>query len=67
MYILHNNITHCVSFPQDNGDILIASCGQDMFVRVWRLSKEQTKDPSIVDDELKVKKNSFTVSSQSEH
>ena len=50
--------------PLDSGDILIASCGQDMFVRVWRLSKEQAKDSSTVDDELKVKKNSFTVSSQ---
>jgi len=63
MYILCNEL----SFPQDVGDILIASCGQDMFVRVWRLSKEQTKDSSIVDDELKVKKNSFTVFSQSEY
>ena len=50
--------------PLDSGDTLIASCGQDMFVRVWRLSKEQAKDSSAVDDELKVKKNSFTVSSQ---
>ena len=50
--------------PVDSGDILIASSGQDMFVRVWRLSKEQTRDPSAVDDEIKVKKNSFTVSLQ---
>lgn len=50
--------------PLDSGDILIASSGQDMFVRVWRLSKEQTRDPSAADDELKVKKNSFTVSLQ---
>ena len=50
----------------DTGDILIASCGQDMFVRVWRLSQELVKDSSATDDELKVKKNFFTVSSQSE-
>ena len=52
--------------PIDTGDILIASCGQDMFVRVWRLSQELVKDSSNADDELKVKKNSFTVLSQSE-
>lgn len=54
-----------ISFAEDNHDILIASCGQDMFIRVWRLSKELTSDPTPDGkDELKVKKNSFTVSLQ---
>lgn len=64
MYSVVCDYSHII--PLDTDDILIASCGQDMFVRVWRLSKEVTKDSSTVDDELKVKKNSFTVSSQSE-
>ena len=46
----------------DTGDILIASCGQDMFIRVWRLSHEVAKKPTS-DDDLKVKKDSFMVTS----
>jgi len=53
-----------VFFPltTDTGHILIASCGQDMFIRVWRLSHEVAKE-STSDDDLKVKKDSFMVTS----
>jgi len=44
----------------DKGQILIASCSQDMFIRVWRLSHEVAKEPTS-DQDLKVKKDSFLV------
>ncbi|XP_070565909.1 elongator complex protein 2-like [Ptychodera flava] len=52
-----------------DGDLLLATCSQDCFIRIWRISPRQAKTenvtgPSVdtsVDDEIKLKENTFTV------
>lgn len=43
----------------DDGDILLASCAQDCFIRVWRISASRLK--AAQDTEIQLKKNTFTV------
>nr|XP_054767769.1 elongator complex protein 2-like [Lytechinus pictus] len=46
----------------DDGDILLASCAQDCFIRLWRIAANQ--EQSAQDGEIQLKKNTFTVSHQ---
>ena len=51
----------------DNGDILLASCSQDCYIRIWRISQrnpdEQVSQISIKDlsleDDIKLRENTF--------
>ena len=51
----------------DHGDLLLASCAQDTFIRIWRVSsdnKVQEAEPEILCDkmpELKLTSNIFSV------
>lgn len=54
-------------FFSDHGDLLLASCAQDTFIRIWRVSsdsKVQETRPEILCDkmpELKLTSNIFSV------
>ena len=60
------NLIFCILrlYITDSGDLLLASCAQDCFVRVWRVS--QTVDSVIGTqtdgDEIKLKQKLFHVS-----
>ena len=60
------NLNFCILrlYITDSSDLLLASCGQDCFVRVWRVS--QTVDSVIGTqtdgDEIKLKQKLFHVS-----
>ena len=60
------NLIFCILWLciTDSGDLLLASCAQDCFVRVWRVS--QTVDSVIGTqtdgDEIKLKQKLFHVS-----
>lgn len=50
----------------DDDDLLLASCAQDCFVRVWRISSKSVQQavPLPDQDELKLKDKTFSVSHQ---
>lgn len=44
----------------DSGDLLLASCSQDAYIRLWRIAMETTAiDPAV--DELKLTSNVFSI------
>ncbi|CAI4229073.1 unnamed protein product [Auanema sp. JU1783] len=54
----HNDWIHSVSFNNNNNSLLLASAGQDSYVRLWRISENSN---SVDDNELSVTKNKFNV------
>jgi len=54
-----------IFFAVDSGDVLLASGSQDNYIRVWRISSHDGRlEADAVTDELKLKEDSFTVTSQ---
>lgn len=45
-------------FLSDCGDLLLASCSQDCFIRLWRITRDKPEESSSI----KLKGNIFTVS-----
>ncbi|KAK2162431.1 hypothetical protein LSH36_99g08077 [Paralvinella palmiformis] len=52
----------------DQGDVLLASCSQDHYIRIWRLSSHCTKSLSSseidrlhLNDDIQMKKTTFTI------
>ncbi|XP_022096823.1 elongator complex protein 2-like isoform X2 [Acanthaster planci] len=43
----------------DNGDLLVASCAQDCFIRLWRVVADHSRDAKQDDGELRLKGNKF--------
>ncbi|KAK3108608.1 hypothetical protein FSP39_011810 [Pinctada imbricata] len=64
----HEDWVRAVDFTvDDKGDILLASAGQDYFIRIWRLSWRQPGSDVIqevkkmsIDEEIKMKENTFS-------
>ena len=49
----------------DSGDMLLASGSQDNYIRVWRVSSQnKLADEDTVTDELRLKEDCFSVTSQ---
>ncbi|KAI8489685.1 Elongator subunit elp2 [Branchiostoma belcheri] len=57
----HEDWVRGVEFTtSDDGELLLASCGQDHFIRVWKISL-QCGEEQVTEDEIRVKKKSFTI------
>ncbi|XP_033124267.1 elongator complex protein 2-like [Anneissia japonica] len=48
----------------DDGDLLLASCGQDFFIRLWRISPEKEEALDNRNEEIKIEGNTFSVMSR---
>ncbi|XP_074610672.1 elongator complex protein 2-like [Acropora palmata] len=59
----HEDWIRDVAFAaEDGGDLLLASCAQDAFIRIWRISSKNKIDgPEIDLQELKLTSNIFNV------
>ncbi|XP_071484227.1 elongator complex protein 2-like [Diadema antillarum] len=61
----HEDWIRCLEFAyDDNGDLLLASCAQDCFIRLWRIScsSSQAETSSDQIQEIQLKKNKFSIS-----
>ncbi|XP_071944590.1 elongator complex protein 2-like [Antedon mediterranea] len=48
----------------DEGDLLLASCGQDCFIRLWRISPEKDDTLQNQNQDIKIQGNRFSVTCQ---
>jgi len=67
-----------LSVTPDSGDLLLASCSKDCFIRIWRISSsnknikqsssiDKTCSSLITEDELKLTSNLFTINDQGDN
>jgi len=73
-----NNNLMVLSVTPDSGDLLLASCSKDCFIRIWRISSsnknikqsssiDKTCSSLITEDELKLTSNLFTINDQGDN
>ena len=51
----------------DNGDVMLASCSQDNFIRLWRVAADVIQESAVLDESMKVLEltsNKFSVISK---
>ena len=58
----HEDWVRCLDFRQKGADVLVASGGQDTYVRLWRLSR--AKEEKMETEELTVKEEVVTIGDQ---
>ncbi|XP_061179769.1 elongator complex protein 2-like [Saccostrea echinata] len=65
----HEDWVRAVDFCiEDNGDVMLASAGQDYLIRIWRLSRRQAGIDDVnksvqelsIDEEIKIRENTFS-------
>ena len=61
---------YCISYIDGSGDLLLASCAQDAYIRLWRVARDKatsspssaaTTEPIEDEGELKLTGNVFQV------
>ena len=64
------NCNVCLNLPMtfvDNGDVMLASCSQDNFIRLWRVAADVIQESAVLDESMKVLEltsNKFSVISK---